>query len=90
MCVYISDMASTAHHTTTEANAMTTYQQLITTAAQHLNIVRTSMDNGRWTPAKTIAYETALLDIMLHVNNNGGKASRSKIEDEIELAAATA
>ncbi len=90
MCVYISDMASTAHHNTTEANAMTTYQQLITTAAQHLNIVRTSMDNGRWTPAKTIAYETALLDIMLHVNNNGGKASRSKIEDEIELAAATA
>ena len=62
----------------------TTYQQLIQTAAEEGAIVRKSMTDGRWTPAKTIAYEEAVLAVMLHVNENGGKASRKNIEDEIE------
>jgi hypothetical protein len=75
--------------TTTKEQAMTTtYQQLIIAAANEAKNCQQSMKDGRWTPTKAIAYETALLAVMHHVNDNGGKASRIKIEDEIDIVVA--
>ncbi len=61
-----------------------TYEQLIQKAAEKANEIQQAMATYRWNQRMTNEYEGIVIEIMQLVNATGERASRRRIEDQID------